>query len=115
MSWSYPPNAYQNPSFFNPGSPTVVVGTDPLGPVTGAWTPLVTYGMNLNFIVAQMFPQIQTTFYALQYSLQNVDASNPAALLNIQLLMSEYENVMQATSAMLASWETMNKAIIQNI
>lgn len=108
---------YMNPSYFNPNTPTTLDGaTDPLGPTSAApWTPLVTYGMNLNFIVSAMFPQIQTTFYALQLSLQNVDASNPAALLNIQLLMSEYENVMQATSAMLASWETMNKAIIQNI
>lgn len=103
-----------NPYYFNPGTPTELIGGNPL-PGSQPWSPYATYGMNLNFIGAVMFPQIATTFYALQLSLQNVDASNPAALLQIQLLMSEYENAVQATSAMYASWETMNKAIIQNI
>lgn len=114
MSFSYPPSAYMSPTWYNPGSPTELTGTGSLGGV-GAWSPYATYGMNLNFIGAVMFPQIATTFYALQQSLQNVDASNPAALLQIQLLMSEYENAVQSTSAMYASWETMLKAIIQNI
>ena len=108
---------YMQPAYFNPVTPTsaVTMADNPLGSTTGPWSPYATYGMNLNFIGAVMFPQIQTTFYALQQSLQNIDASNPAALLQIQLLMSEYENAVQSTSAMYASWETMNKAIIQNI
>jgi hypothetical protein len=91
--------------------------TTPLGvsPMPGLISPYATYGMNLNFIGAVMFPQVASTFIALQTSLLNVDASNPAALLQVQLTMSEYENAVQSTSQMYASFETLIKAIIQNV
>ena len=81
----------------------------------GAISPYATYGMNLNFIGAVMFPQVASTFIALQTSLLNVDASNPSALLQVQLTMSEYENAVQSTSQMYASFETLIKALLQNL
>ena len=102
------------PTFFNPATPTdSLAGTNPISGYT--LSPYNTYGMNLNFIGAVMFPQVASTFIALQSSLQNVDASNPAALLQVQLTMSEYENAVQSTSQMYASFETLIKAIIQNV
>lgn len=106
-------NLPTNPTYFNPSLPTTFTGTNPLS--TTPTSSVCTYGFNLNFIGAALFPQIQTTFTALQATLLNIDASNPAALLQVQLLMSEYENAVQSTSAMYASWETLLKAIIQNI
>jgi hypothetical protein len=91
---------------------TTAVGASPM---PGAISPYATYGMNLNFIGAVMFPQVASTFIALQTSLLNVDASNPSALLQVQLTMSEYENAVQSTSQMYASFQTLIKAIIQNI
>jgi hypothetical protein len=93
---------------------TSTAGPGP-SPMPGVISPYATYGMNLNFIAAVMFPQVASTFIALQTSLLNVDASNPAALLQVQLTMSEYENAVQSTSQMYASFETLIKAIIQNI
>ncbi|MFZ4115094.1 MAG: EscF/YscF/HrpA family type III secretion system needle major subunit [Chthoniobacterales bacterium] len=103
-----------DPTYFNPkNSHEFILGaTNPLSTDNSL---VCTYGFNLNFIGAALFPQIQTTFTALQATLLNIDASNPAALLQVQLLMSEYENAVQSTSAMYASWETLLKAIIQNI
>ncbi len=105
-------NLPTNPEYYNPSTPIEITGTNPLSKANSA---VCTYGLNLNFIGAALFPQIQTTFTALQATLLNIDASNPAALLQVQLLMSEYENAVQSTSAMYASWETLLKAIIQNI
>ncbi|HLB34166.1 MAG TPA: EscF/YscF/HrpA family type III secretion system needle major subunit [Chthoniobacterales bacterium] len=105
-----------NPNFFNPynpADPNIVSGNSPL--LQNPPFIVCTYGFNLNFIGAAMFPQIASTFNALQASLLNVDASNPAALLQVQLTMSEYENAVQATSQMYASFETLIKAIIQNL
>ncbi len=102
------------PTFFNPATPTYSINPAN-NPVSGGISPYATYGMNLNFIGAVMFPQVASTFIALQSSLQNVDASNPAALLQVQLTMSEYENAVQSTSQMYASFETLIKAIIQNV
>jgi hypothetical protein len=102
-----------NPEFYNPATSYSLSGVNPI--TTGTISQVATYGFNLNFIGAALFPQIQSTFTGLQTSLLNIDASNPAALLQIQLLMSEYENAVQSTSAMYASWETLLKAIIQNI
>ena len=99
--------------YFNPADPTAV--GPGLNPLSQSHSPVVTYGMNLNFIGAALFPQIASTFIALQASLLNVDASNPAALLQVQLFMSEYENAVQSTSQMYSSWETLIKAIIQNV
>jgi|GEM_PF-2704442 len=102
------------PTYYNPASNTVSIAAidSPLGTTVCA---VATYGFNLNFIGAVLFPQIASTFTALQASLINIDASNPAALLQVQLLMSEYENAVQSTSALYASWQTLLKAIIQNI
>ncbi|MCF7729841.1 MAG: EscF/YscF/HrpA family type III secretion system needle major subunit [Chthoniobacterales bacterium] len=105
-------NLPTNPVYYNPNTSYSLTGTNPL---TGTISPVATYGFNLNFIGAALFPQIASTFTGLQASLLNIDASNPAALLQVQLLMSEYENAVQSTSAMYASWETLLKAIIQNI
>lgn len=105
-------NLPTNPTYYNPDTPVTLVGNNPLSTANSY---VCTYGFNLNFIGAALFPQIQTTFTALQATLLNIDASNPAALLQVQLLMSEYENAVQSTSAMYASWETLLKAIIQNI
>ena len=108
------PNPPSNVQYFNPSTPTSLAGYP--NPLAGALnSPVVTYGMNLNFIGAALFPQIASTFIALQASLLNVDASNPAALLQVQLFMSEYENAVQSTSQMYSSWETLIKAIIQNV
>ncbi len=105
-------NLPTNPEYYNPNTSYQLTGNNPL---SLANSPVCTYGFNLNFIGAAIFPQIQSTFTALQATLLNIDASNPAALLQVQLLMSEYENAVQSTSAMYASWETLLKAIIQNI
>ena len=104
-----------SPTYFNPTNPTSLSGNLPSGLYSAAPFAVATYGFNLNFIGAAMFPQIASTFNALQASLMNVDASNPAALLQVQLLMSEYENAVQSTSQMYASFETLLKAIIQNL
>jgi hypothetical protein len=101
--------AYSNPTI----GATALSGTGAI--TTGTISTVATYGFNLNFIGAVLFPQIASTFTALQASLINIDASNPAALLQVQLLMSEYENAVQSTSALYASWQTLLKAIIQNI
>ena len=102
-----------SPTYYNPTiGATALSGT---GSVSGNISAVATYGFNLNFIGAVLFPQIASTFTALQASLINIDASNPAALLQVQLLMSEYENAVQSTSALYASWQTLLKAIIQNI
>ena len=105
------------PTFYNPAYTGITAGDTTLGnsPMPGVISPYATYGMNLNFIAAVMFPQVASTFIALQTSLLNVDASNPAALLQVQLTMSEYENAVQSTSQMYASFQTLIKAIIQNI
>ena len=104
------------PSYWNtPDSGITPAGGVGGSPMPGAISPYATYGMNLNFIAAVMFPQVASTFIALQTSLLNVDASNPAALLQVQLTMSEYENAVQSTSQMYASFQTLIKAIIQNI
>jgi hypothetical protein len=105
------------PPFWNPAFNTITNGNTTLGnsPMPGLISPYATYGLNLNFIAAVMFPQVASTFIALQTSLLNVDASNPAALLQVQLTMSEYENAVQSTSQMYASLETTIKAIIQNL
>lgn len=101
------------PEFYNPAfNATSLTGS---GGLTGTIGVFATYGFNLNFIGAALFPQIQTTFTALQTSLLNMDASNPAALLQVQLTMSEYENAVQSTSSIYSSWQTLIKAIIQNI
>lgn len=107
-------------TFFNPAfdqmpttGTTFVLASSPFSGAT--ISPYATYGMNLNFIGAVMFPQVASTFIALQTSLLNVDASNPSALLQVQLTMSEYENAVQSTSQMYASFQTLIKAIIQNI
>ncbi len=107
-----------NPEFYNPATSwSLMTNNSTNNPLytAGQISPVATYGFNLNFIGAALFPQIQSTFIGLQASLLNIDASNPAALLQVQLLMSEYENAVQSTSAMYASWETLLKAIIQNI
>ncbi len=106
------------PTFFNPAfsqltETTFVLASSPFA--LASVSPYATYGMNLNFIGAVMFPQVASTFIALQTSLLNVDASNPSALLQVQLTMSEYENAVQSTSQMYASFETLIKAIIQNV
>lgn len=106
------------PAFFNPSFSQITETTFSLAasPFSSALiSPYATYGMNLNFIGAVMFPQVASTFITLQNSLLNVDASNPSALLQVQLVMSEYENAVQSTSQMYASFETLIKAIIQNI
>ena len=105
------------PAFYNPAYTSITNGDTTLGnsPMPGVISPYAPYGMNLNFIAAVMFPQVASTFIALQTSLLNVDASNPAALLQVQLTMSEYENAVQSTSQMYASFQTLIKAIIQNI
>lgn len=106
------------PAFYNPAFTQLTTGTIVAAnsPFSGAViSPYATYGMNLNFIGAVMFPQVASTFIALQTSLLNVDASNPSALLQVQLTMSEYENAVQSTSQMYASFETLIKAIIQNV
>jgi hypothetical protein len=105
------PIAYQNPG--GTVFPYSVAGG--VYSPTEAVSPVASYGMNLNYIGATMFPQIASTFAALQASLQNVDASNPAALLQVQLNMSEYENAVQSTSQMYSSFEQAIKAIIQNV
>ncbi len=104
--------AFYNPSFSQITETTYVLASSPM---PGTISPYATYGMNLNFIGAVMFPQVASTFIALQTSLLNVDASNPSALLQVQLTMSEYENAVQSTSQMYASFETLIKAIIQNV
>ena len=105
------------PEFYNPPYSSISATTyvSASSPISGIISPYATYGMNLNFIGAVMFPQVASTFIALQASLLNVDASNPASLLQVQLTMSEYENAVQSTSQMYASFETLIKAIIQNI
>ena len=105
------------PVFYNPSFPQISSTTFVLAssPIQGTISPYATYGMNLNFIGAVMFPQVASTFIALQTSLLNVDASNPSALLQVQLTMSEYENAVQSTSQMYASFQTLIKAIIQNV
>lgn len=107
--------ANMQPGYFNPNNPQATSGALPSGLATAPLYEVSTYGMNLNFIGAAMFPQIASTFNALQASLLNVDASNPSALLQVQLLMSEYENAVQSTSQMYASFQALIKAIIQNI
>jgi hypothetical protein len=105
-------------TFFNPSFGSITTGsyTLSLSPFSLATiSAYATYGMNLNFIAAVMFPQVASTFIALQTSLLNIDASNPSALLQVQLTMSEYENAVQSTSQMYASLETTIKAIIQNL
>ena len=106
------------PEYFNPTISTTLSGTigSQFATAPGAYgNNYYQYGMNLNFLGAAMFPQVASTFNALQASLINVDASNPAQLLQIQLLMSEYENAVQSTSQMYASMQGVIKAIIQNI
>jgi hypothetical protein len=105
--------AFFNPSFEQLSATTFVSASSPF--IGAVISPYATYGMNLNFIGAVMFPQVASTFIALQTSLLNVDASNPSALLQVQLTMSEYENAVQSTSQMYASFQTLIKAIIQNI
>lgn len=114
---SAPSGLPTSPTFYNPAFDTISSGDTTLAnsPMPGVISPYATYGMNLNFIGAVMFPQVASTFVTLQTSLLNVDASNPAALLQVQLTMSEYENAVQSTSQMYASFETLIKAIIQNI
>lgn len=107
--------ANMQPPYYNPSNPQTVTAPNVTGLSASPVYQVCTYGMNLNFIGAAMFPQIASTFNALQASLLNVDASNPAALLQVQLLMSEYENAVQSTSAMYASFQNLIKAIIQNI
>ena len=107
--------ADMRPQYYNPNNPQTVTAGNSTGLAAGPVFQVCTYGMNLNFIGAAMFPQIASTFNALQASLLNVDASNPAALLQVQLLMSEYENAVQSTSQMYSSFQTLIKAIIQNI
>lgn len=107
--------ANMQPTYYNPSTPQSTTGAAPTGLATAPVFINATYGMNLNFIGAAMFPQIASTFNALQASLLNVDASNPAALLQVQLLMSEYENAVQSTSQMYASFQSLIKAVIQNI
>ena len=104
--------AFYNPPFASISATTYVLASSPM---KGTISPYATYGMNLNFIGAVMFPQVASTFIALQTSLLNVDASNPSALLQVQLTMSEYENAVQSTSQMYASFQTLIKAIIQNV
>ena len=101
------------PTYYNPANPTDPLALPP--PLGQQISPYATYGMNLNFIGAAMFPQVQSTFSALQSSLLNVDASNPATLLQVQLTMSEYENAVQSTSQLYASFEQLLKAILQNL
>lgn len=103
------------PTYYNPNNPQTVTAINTTSLAGAPVFQVCTYGMNLNFIGAAMFPQIASTFNALQASLLNVDASNPAALLQIQLLMSEYENAVQSTSQMYSSFQTLIKAVIQNI
>ena len=103
------------PTYYNPNNPQNITGPNNTGLAAAPVYQVNTYGMNLNFIGTALFPQIASTFNALQASLLNVNASNPAALLQVQLLMSEYENAVQATSQMYASFETLLKAIIQNL
>ncbi|MBM3856764.1 MAG: hypothetical protein FJ390_02230 [Verrucomicrobia bacterium] len=102
-----------NPAFSQLTETTFVLSNSPFS--SAVVSAYATYGMNLNFIGAVMFPQVASTFIALQTSLLNVDASNPSALLQVQLTMSEYENAVQSTSQMYASMETLIKAIIQNV
>jgi hypothetical protein len=104
---------FYNPAFSQITETTFVSASSPFS--SAVISPYATYGMNLNFIGAVMFPQVASTFIALQTSLLNVDASNPSALLQVQLTMSEYENAVQSTSQMYASFETLIKAIIQNV
>ena len=106
-------HTFFNPAFTQLAATTFVSASSPFS--SAAVSPYATYGMNLNFIGAVMFPQVASTFIALQTSLLNVDASNPSALLQVQLTMSEYENAVQSTSQMYASFETLIKAIIQNV
>jgi hypothetical protein len=104
------------PNYYNPAYSDLTPASGPgISPMPGAISPYATYGMNLNFIGAVMFPQVASTFIALQTSLLNVDASNPSALLQVQLTMSEYENAVQSTSQMYASFETLIKALLQNL
>lgn len=106
-------HTFFNPAFTQLTATTFVSASSPFS--SAVISPYATYGMNLNFIGAVMFPQVASTFIALQTSLLNVDASNPSALLQVQLTMSEYENAVQSTSQMYASFETLIKAIIQNV
>jgi hypothetical protein len=108
-------HTFFNPAFSEMTNGSYVLTLSPFTAHASNISPYATYGMNLNFIGAVMFPQVASTFIALQTSLLNVDASNPSALLQVQLTMSEYENAVQSTSQMYASFETLIKAIIQNV
>ena len=73
------------------------------------------YGFNMNYIQQQILPAISSTYTRLVTSLQNIDPNNPASLLQVQFLLSQYENSVQSGSQMFAAWANLLREIIQNI
>jgi hypothetical protein len=73
------------------------------------------YGNNMNWLQQQTIPAIQAYWTNLQTNINNIDPQNPASLLQVQFLMSEYENAVQASSQLYAALAGLIKEVIQNI
>jgi hypothetical protein len=73
------------------------------------------YGDNMNWLQQQTVPAIQAYWTNLNNNIQNIDPQNPASLLQVQFLMSEYENAVQASSQLYAALAGLIKEVIQNI
>lgn len=73
------------------------------------------YGDNMNFVQSTLIPPISGYWANLQANLASVDPQNPASLLNVQFLMSEYENAVETASQLYAAFATLIQDIIQNI
>lgn len=74
-----------------------------------------TYGDNMNWLQQQTVPAIQAYWTNLNNNITNIDPQNPASLLQVQFLMSEYENAVQASSQLYAALAGLIKEVIQNI
>ena len=67
----------------------ITVDPQPFGPAQ--------YGDNMNWLQQQTIPAIQAYWTNLNTNINNIDPQNPASLLQVQFLMSEYENAVQRT------------------
>ncbi len=85
----------------------ITVDPQPFGPAQ--------FGDNMNWLQQQTIPAIQAYWTNLNNNINNIDPQNPASLLQVQFLMSEYENAVQASSQLYAALAGLIKEVIQNI
>jgi len=72
-------------------------------------------GYSIQDVASTFFSTIQTASNSLQASINNVQAGDPAGVLNIQLQMSQYTLLLSTVSQSINALTTISKQITQTI